>query len=131
MRAPFRSFLMVVALFALIQPFASAAGGGAQTPGTTGIPRTADGKPDLSGIWQVMNTANWDIQDHVAQKGMPGGQGVVEGNEIPYQSWALARKKENYEQRATLDPETKCYLPGVPASTTCRFPFRLFRSRAS
>src|SRR5678810_510350 len=30
-------------------------------------PRTADGKPDLQGIWQVLNTAAWDIQDHSGQ----------------------------------------------------------------
>ena len=55
-----------------------------------GVRRAADGKPDLSGIWQVLNTANWDIQDHTASKGVPAGQGVVEGNEIPYQPAALA-----------------------------------------
>ena len=31
---------------------------------STAAPRAADGKPDLSGIWQVLNTAAWDIQDH-------------------------------------------------------------------
>ena len=62
-----------------------------------------------------MNTAAWDIQDHSAQKGVPGGQGVVEGNDIPYQPWALAKKKENYEQRATLDPETKVLPAGCAA----------------
>src|SRR5262245_54365788 len=75
---------------------------GAQAPAASaqGIPRAADGKPDLSGIWQVVNSAAWDIQDHHAQVfpglparfAMPGGQGVVEGREIPYQPWALARK---------------------------------------
>ena len=59
------------------------------------LPRTPDGKPNLSGIWQVMNAASWDIQDHAAQKGIPGGQGVVDGNEIPYQPAAAAKKKEN------------------------------------
>src|SRR5215831_9745845 len=39
------------------------------------VQRTSDGKPDLSGIWQVMNAAAWDIQDHVAQKGVPAGKG--------------------------------------------------------
>jgi hypothetical protein len=54
----------------------------AQTPA---LPRTPDGKPNLQGIWQVINTASWDIQDHQARLGVPAGQGVVEGNEIPYQ----------------------------------------------
>jgi hypothetical protein len=90
------------------------------------IPRTPDGKPDLSGIWQALNTANVNIQDHVAQKGAPAGQGVVEGNEIPYQPWALAKKKDNYANRATLDPENKCYLPGVPRITYIGLPFQIF-----
>ncbi|HLY16391.1 MAG TPA: hypothetical protein VKR61_04170, partial [Bryobacteraceae bacterium] len=54
--------------------------------------RTADGKPDFSGVWQALNTAAWDIQDHSGQLGVPPGQGVVEGNEIPYQPWAAAKK---------------------------------------
>lgn len=99
----------------------------AQAPGPN-IPRTPDGKPDLSGIWQVLNTAAWDIQDHAAQKGVPGGQGVVVGNEIPYQPWALARKKENSEQRATRDTEAKCYLPGVPRLTYMPFPFQIVQT---
>ena len=61
--------------------------------------RTADGKPDLNGIWQALNTAAWDIQDHTGQLGVPPGQGVVEGNEIPYQPWAAAKKKENFASR--------------------------------
>ena len=80
-------------------------------------PRPANGRPDLSGIWQVLNTAAWDIQDHSALLGVPAGQGVVEGNEIPYQPSALAKKRENYENRRTADPETKCFQPGVPRIT--------------
>ena len=99
---------------------------GAQTPGNT-LPRTPDGKPDLSGIWQVMNTAAWDIQDHNAQRGVPAGLGVVVGNEIPYKPEALARKRENYEKRATADPESKCYLPGVPRIMYMPYPFQIFQ----
>ena len=54
----------------------------AQAPASMAIARAPDGKPDLSGFWQASNTAAWDIQDHRAQKGVPAGQGVVEGNEI-------------------------------------------------
>jgi hypothetical protein len=91
------------------------------------IPRTADGKPDLSGIWQAFNTANVDLQDHTAQKGEPAGQGVVEGNQIPYQPSALQKKKENYANRAAADPENKCFLPGVPRITYIGLPFQIFQ----
>src|SRR5678815_4986949 len=93
------------------------------------ITRTADGKPDLSGILQVINTAAWDIYDHSAQKGVPAGQGVVEGNDIPYKPEALAQKKKNYEQRDTEDPGfAKCYLPGVPRATYMPYPFEIIQN---
>jgi hypothetical protein len=100
---------------------------GAQTPSST-LPRTPDGKPDLSGVWQVMNTAAWDIQDHSAQKGVPAGVGVVIGNAIPYKPEALAKKRENSANRATADPESKCYLPGVPRIMYMPYPFQIFQS---
>ena len=119
--------MIVAALFALalIPAAGQAPGAVAQAPG---LPRTRDGKPDFSGIWQVMNTAAWDIQDHAAQKGVPAGQGVVEGNDIPYQPAAAAKKKENFEKRMTADPETKCYLPGVPRLMYMPFPLQIFQT---
>lgn len=100
--------------------------------------RAADGRPDLNGIWQAMNTANWDIQDHPVRQGpivalgaafhTPAGQGVVEGNEIPYQPWAAAKKKENFGNWLTRDPEIKCYLPGVPRATYMQYPFQIVQT---
>ena len=87
-------------------------------------PRTPDGQPDLQGIWQVLNTAAWDLEDHGASLGVPAGRGVVEGP-IPYQPSALARKQANFDDRATLDPEAKCYLPGVPRITYMPHPFQI------
>jgi hypothetical protein len=94
-------------------------------------PRTPDGKPNLQGIWQVLNTASWDIQDHQARLGVPAGQGVVDGNEIPYQPAALAKKRENLAARATADPDTKGYLPGVPRIMYLPFPFQIFQTADS
>ena len=97
--------------------------------------RTRAAQPDLQGVWQAVNTAAWDIQDHAggrfpglpARFSVPAGQGVVEGNDIPYQAWALAKKQENYRNRATADPEAQCYLPGVPRITYMPFPFQIFQ----
>ena len=84
------------------------------------------GKLDLNVIWQALNTAAWNIQDHSGALGTPPGLGVVEGNEIPYQSWAAAKKAENFANRATVDPsEHNCFLPGVPRATYMPFPFKI------
>jgi hypothetical protein len=106
---------------------------------------TGTNHPNLNGIWQAMNTAYWDIQDHSAQAGpvvalgawgaVPAGQGIVEGNEIPYQEWARARKNENYKTRLKVDPadfslgdpELKCYLPGVPRANYLPYPFQIIQ----
>ena len=110
----------------------------AQAPAAYRAPRTASGKPDLNGVWQAVNTANWNIQDHAAEAGpvatlgaafsIPAGQGVVEGNEIPYQPWAARKKQENAENWVKLDPEIKCYMPGVPRATYMPFPFQIIQT---
>ncbi len=82
-----------------------------------GLPRTVDGKPDLSGIWQAVNSAGFNILPHAAEAGVPAGLGVVEGNEIPYTPAAAAKQRENQAKRAALDPESRCWLPGVPRAT--------------
>jgi hypothetical protein len=92
------------------------------------LPRAADGKPDFSGIWQVLNTAAWNIQDHQAMKGVPAGQGVVEGNELPYLPEALAKRDENFKNRLTADPETRCFQPGVPRIMYMPYPFQIVQT---
>jgi len=102
-------------------------------------PRTADGKPDLNGIWQAMNEANWDLQPHAAGFGRvvalgaadatPPGLGIVDSGEIPYLPAALAKKRENFEKRLSLDPEIKCYLPRCAARHVSGAPISSFRAR--
>jgi hypothetical protein len=77
-------------------------------------PRTVDGKPNLNGIWQALNTADWDLEGHAAAAGPvsslgavfaePPGLGVVDGDEIPYLPAALAKKKANQADWVKLDP---------------------------
>ena len=126
--------------------------GQAQQGSGPAIPRTAAGKPDLNGLWQALNTANYDIQAHTARPAMamrpgpvvplpakevialgaigsvPAGVGIVVGDELPYLPAALEQKKKNQEGWLALDPEIKCYLPGVPRATYMPFPFQIFQS---
>jgi hypothetical protein len=104
-------------------------------PAATGgqMPRTPEGKPDFSGIWQALNGAAWDIQDHnsalAGYLGVPPGKGIVEGNEIPYKADALAQKKRNFEKRDTEDPAfAKCYLPGIPRANYMPYPFEIVQN---
>ena len=106
---------------------AQAAGGGTEGSGTASLPRTRDGKPDLSGIWQVLNRANDNILAHSASEGVPAGLGVVDGDEIPYRSEALQQKEVNFANRETRDTEANCYLPGVPRITYMPFPFQIIQ----
>ena len=94
------------------------------------VPRTPFGQPDLQGIWQAVNTANWSIQDHPAELGVPAGQGIVEGNEIPYLPLALARREENRRNRLTQDPEAKCFMVGTPRINYMPYPFEVVQTPA-
>ena len=91
-------------------------------------PRTADGKPDINGIWQVVNGAAWDIQPRSVPDGTTTAISVVEGGEIPYQPWAAARKDTNYANRLRDDPVRRCSFPGVPRISYMPFPFRISQS---
>jgi hypothetical protein len=99
-----------------------------------GAANAVDGHPNLNGIWQALNTANWDIEAHEARPGppefgalfaTPAGLGVVVDGPIPYQPWAATKKQENFAKRYTDDPEAKCYLPGIPRATYMPFPFQI------
>jgi hypothetical protein len=148
MRTRFNRFIgtaaggVVVAIFALASIYT--------TGQATRTPRAADGKPNLNGIWQVTNTANWDLLPHtirpaVAQPGVyanhpvlaapvlalgaaglvPPGPGVVDGDQIPYKPEAAAQKKENAEHWLDRDPEVRCYMPGIPRAMYMPYPFQI------
>ncbi len=93
------------------------------------IPRTADGKPNLQGIWQAASTASADLQDHAASLNMLAGRSVLAGGAaIPYQPWAAAKRAENFQNRLTDDPLNQCYMPGTPRIMYMDFPFQIFQT---
>jgi hypothetical protein len=138
-------FLSAIALAAVIVVGWLALG--AQNTGYRAARLPGTDHPDLNGLWQAMNTANWDIQDHSAAispvlamgawGAQPAGMGIVEGDEIPYQEWALKKRQENFANRMHVDPddlsigdpELKCYQPGVPRATYLPFPFQIVQGQ--
>jgi hypothetical protein len=141
MQIGFKSWMLLAATVAAGLLFtripSKAQGGAAAQAQTYRAPRTADGKPNLNGIWQALNEANWDLEAHAASQGpvlalgaqfsVPPGVGVVEGGAIPYKPEALAKKKENFANRTKEDPEVKCYMGGVPRSTYMPYPFQIIQ----
>jgi len=82
--------------------------------------RLWDGKtPDFRGIWQVRGTAHQNVERLVVDP--PDGK-------IPYKPEALARRQQNYRNRATADPSLKCYQAGVPRATYVPMPLQILQS---
>lgn len=91
------------------------------------IPRTENGKPDFSGIWQTTSGADYDLEPHGPRKDAPPGPGIVEGNVIPYLPQALEQKKKNFAARETADPRVKGWTLGVPRGVYYPEPFQIFQ----
>jgi hypothetical protein len=151
---PSGRFASVVAICAIVTMLS---GGGMQLIGQKlaayKAARTSDGQPDLTGIWQTLNTANWDIEDHGAEPApyanlvgsylaQPAGLSVVEGGAIPYKPEALTKRNRYRAERLhpdplllengsedTSDPEAKCFQGGVPRTTYMSYPFQIIQTK--
>lgn len=102
------------------------------------LPRL-DGRPDLNGIWQAMNSANWNLEAHSAEQidalwqfgavfSIPAGKSVVVSGKIPYLPQALEQRDRYRQEWPGSDPETYCYLPGIPRATYMPYPFQIFQA---
>jgi hypothetical protein len=92
-----------------------------------GIARAADGRPDLSGIWQAISTADFDLEPHSTRKDGPPGAGVIEGDSIPYLPGALKQRQANFAARDKLDPRLQCFTLGVPRDNYYPEPFQILQ----
>lgn len=128
------SFGNLIAVFGAVALSFASVPAGAQSKAA----RTADGKPDLNGIWQAMGSAHWNLEPHNAQSGpvmalgalgaIPGGLGVVEGGRIPYKPDVLTKRNDNKQRWLELDPVVQCKLPGVPRATYLPHPFQIVQA---
>jgi hypothetical protein len=75
-------------------------------------PRTADGKPDFSGMWSPERTFIYDISSSLAK-----------GEALPLQPWA---EKLAQERMSKDDPEANCLPTGVPRQAP--YPWRIVQS---
>ncbi|MBT4583184.1 MAG: hypothetical protein HOD07_14045 [Gammaproteobacteria bacterium] len=137
MKTKIEKFLSAVSLVFAIALFAST-----QAVAQSGdIARTPDGKPDLSGIWQAMTNAHYDIEPHAAAEGPhpglfgalsaePGSLGIVEGGRIPYNEQSRRVRDTNAANALENDPLAKCYMPGVPRANYLPFPFQIVQSNS-
>jgi hypothetical protein len=125
---------MKVDRFALAMLLVAALGAGVAL---ADVPRLR-GKPNLNGIWQAMNSANWNLEAHSAQKidpawqfgalfSIPAGKSVVVGGAIPYLPEALKTRDQLRAEWPKSDPETFCYLPGIPRATYMPYPFQILQ----
>jgi hypothetical protein len=101
-------------------------------------PATIAGHPNFNGIWQALNTANWNLEAHSAEAlddfwglgaiaAIPAGKSVVRGGTIPYLPAALEQRNKNRANWPTADPEARCYMLGVPRVTYHNMPFQIFQ----
>ena len=91
------------------------------------VPRTADGKPDLTGVWQGGSTqrGSWDEANAGLGVGGSGRNPLAPatpssadrpaGREgAPYQEWAAQKVLESFNRRGIDDPTGLCLPPGIP-----------------
>lgn len=125
----FRTFTAsAVAAVIVAAIFGVQAVAGQTAPAPKKLARPAAAKPNFTGIWQALTTADYNIEDHQAEDGIPAGQGIVEGGSIPYKPEALAKRNANAKDSKTLDPENICYAGGVPRSMYMPYPFQILQS---
>jgi len=96
---------------------------------TAGIPRTPDGKPDLSA--PAPRTPDGKPQLAGLWRPSPGMVGDVARNlkpgEVPFQPWAEATYKERRANNSKDDPTATCIVGGVPRSDFVGYPFKILQ----
>jgi len=134
---------VLAAVSALAFATLTACGGGDSAENTAGPmrPDTIGGHPNLGGVWQALNSANWNLEAHAAEAldefwrlgaigAIPPGRSVVVEGSIPYRPEGLVQREANRAGWPKADPETLCYLPGIPRASYMPYPFRILQTES-
>jgi hypothetical protein len=108
-------------------------------PATPPMPRTADGKPDMTGVWQGGSNrpGTWEqantpggLGSGPAPAGTGRGRGAPPPREpAPYQDWAKPKVQESFDRRGIDDPIARCLMAGIPRTTTVGlFPMQIVQT---
>ena len=130
MRNRFFGALAATAALLLAAPF------GAAQAQDSARPERVAGQPNFNGVWRALNSANWNLEGHAAEAltdfwrlgaigAIPAGQSVVVEGEIPYLPEAVAQRDANRAGWPATDPETLCYLPGIPRANYMPYAFQI------
>jgi hypothetical protein len=112
----------------------------ARTATKSAVPRTADGKPDLTGVWQggTSRRGSWEQANSGLGVGGTGSDPNAPANPAsqqvittpaPYQPWAAQKVVESFNRRGIDDPVGLCLPPGIPRiNLVGLFPFQIVQT---
>jgi hypothetical protein len=103
----------------------------AQTPGQKPpVPRTADDRPDFSGIWQG-GSVSFAIGEANAARLTPAGAAAapVKPEPLPYNEAAMKRVQYYRDRRGIDDPMARCLMVGIPRITGMPMPFQITQTK--
>lgn len=93
---------------------------------TAPAPKTADGKPDLTGLWNHMRGEN------PPARGEDGTESVLhympKGTELPFQPWAAALYKQHVDTSGAARPSGFCLPHSVPDAFVHGGPKRIIQT---
>lgn len=93
-------------------------------------PRTADGKPDLSGLWAPVRerVLNESLEGQTNATGPFWDFGSVVPGGLPYQPWAAAARNQRTADHSKDNPDVRCMPLGILQMDTHPFPRRLVQT---
>lgn len=93
-------------------------------------PRTADGKPDLSGLWAPLRQRplNESLEGQTNATGPFWDFGSVVPGGLPYQPWAAAARNQRFADHSRDNPDVHCMPLGILQMDTHPFPRRVVQT---